>query len=168
VPVRALPNPVLRDRGPVRVWDISKYRSKAKVPATALRKGDLTKNWQDLGSRDAERLIAKLDDEQFDTREAATAELTKMGWRAEPALRLALKHQSPEVRRRAGAIHKRILARDRGEDLDLLRQIRALEALERIATPQATAVVAELAKGPPALRITSEARRMKDRLERNR
>ncbi len=111
-------------------------------------------------------LIVKLDDEDIDTRDLAMVELTGLGWRAEPALRLALENKSPEVRRRAETVLKRLLTKERGDDLDTIQQIRALEVLERTATPEAAAAVADLSKGPPGLRITWEAQRMKDRLAR--
>jgi HEAT repeat protein len=112
------------------------------------------------------RLIARLDDEDFAARESATVELTRLGWRAEPALRLALEDKSPEVRRRAEGLLKGILSKERGEDLEVVQLVRALEVLERISTPDAIKVIEELAKGPPSLRLTVEASMMRQRLAR--
>lgn len=51
-------------------------------------------------------LIARLGDDDFDTREAATAELRSVGWVAYPALCRALAHPDPEVAWRADRLHR--------------------------------------------------------------
>jgi hypothetical protein len=47
---------------------------------------------------------------------------------------------------------------------DRLRELRALEVLERLATPEAAALLDELARGPPAARLTRDAAAARDRL----
>lgn len=61
-------------------------------------------------------LIEQLGDRSFQTRQKATRELTKRGPEAVTKLRSALKHENPEVRRRAQSILGKVLgtaARDR-------------------------------------------------------
>jgi WD40 repeat protein len=103
------------------------------------------------------KLIADLDVEDFDQREASAVELKKLGWLAAPGLREAAR-QSPsaEVRKRArelleavGGLH--------AASADELRALRAVMALERLATPEAVAVLRALAKGAPGARRTRDA-----------
>jgi RNA polymerase sigma factor (sigma-70 family) len=93
--------------------------------------------------------IADLDDDQFAKRRAATEALEKAGPAAEIALRQALAGQpSLEVRQRL----ERLLARLDQEVpvhllTDELRQVRAVEALERIGTTDARRLLSKLAGG---------------------
>ncbi len=101
--------------------------------------------------------IAELDSPQFTVRERATNALLQVADQAEAALRKALETtQSAEVRQRVF----RIL--DAGNDVrlspDRLREMRALEVLERIGGPAARDQLAVFAAGPPALSLTREAR----------
>jgi RNA polymerase sigma factor (sigma-70 family) len=108
------------------------------------------------------RLLRQLDDDDFDTRERATAELEKLAGTAEAELRKALEGTpSAEVRERL----KKILETEgRGPSPDRLRQERALELLEAAATPGARKLLAELAKGAPQAWLTREAQEALDRL----
>ena len=47
---------------------------------------------------------------------------------------------------------------------DRLRELRALEVLERLATPEAAALLDDLARGPSAARLTRDAAAARDRL----
>jgi WD40 repeat protein len=107
--------------------------------------------------------IANLDSKQFKVREQATAELTKLGDLAEPALRQALAGQpSAEVQHRADQIlnklERQVISGER------LRTLRALEVLEDIGTPEARQVLAALAKGAPESGLTKEAKASVQRL----
>jgi hypothetical protein len=63
----------------------------------------------DSSAAEVERLIAQLDDDTFQVREAATAALKRLGAAAEPALRRALAQSpSPEVRFRARTILREV------------------------------------------------------------
>jgi RNA polymerase sigma factor (sigma-70 family) len=109
------------------------------------------------------RLIADLDDDQFEAREKATRELEDLGSSAGPALRKALDGQpSAEVRRRVEALLQR-LERFLQTPEDL-RGGRAVEVLEHIATPEARTVLEEWSRRAPALDVTAEAKSALQRL----
>src|SRR5262249_46057352 len=85
------------------------------------------------------------------------------GEAAEPALRQALTGDvSAEVRRRLGAVLDRLEA----GSPERLRTDRALEALERIGTPEAREVVAKLARSSSGTRTGTAAGETLRRLER--
>jgi hypothetical protein len=88
------------------------------------------------------RLIGGLDDDDFDKRERASAELGRLGRAAGVGLRRALDGKpSPEARQRLTELLRRI------EELygaDRIRMIRAIETLERIGTPDAQEVLERL------------------------
>jgi hypothetical protein len=91
------------------------------------------------------RLIAQLDDDSFDEREKASAALSAMGPDVYNELEQALKSKPPLEQ------HRRIERLLRGMErpanplpLGLLRRLRAVEALEYAATPEARATVERL------------------------
>jgi hypothetical protein len=95
------------------------------------------------------------------SREAGLA----LGDRATPALRRLLAGRlSPEARRRA----EQLLARPDHliTDPEMLRGVRAVEVLERLATPDARQVLVELAGGDTDSRLTREAKSSLERLNR--
>jgi WD40 repeat protein len=103
------------------------------------------------------RLLAQLDHDRFRVREAAMAELTRMGYEAEPALREALAGKvTLEARRRI----ERVLSRlgPRRPLAAELREVRAVETLERIDLPEARRVLEALARGARQALLTREAR----------
>jgi WD40 repeat protein len=101
--------------------------------------------------------IGALDSPRFTTREQSEKELTRLADLAAPALRRALDGRpSAEVHQRAERLLKALdwpLT-----NAALLRKLRAVEALEHIGTPEARTLLAELANGDPAARLTREAR----------
>jgi WD domain, G-beta repeat len=104
-----------------------------------------------------QQLLADLDGERFADREKATAALASMDTQAEPALRQLLAgNASAESRRRA----EQLLARLEGPltDAERLREIRAVEALERMATPDARSLLAALAGAPADSRFVRDAK----------
>jgi RNA polymerase sigma factor (sigma-70 family) len=114
-------------------------------------------------ARRVRRLIADLDDDAFAVREAASRELAQLGAGAEPALRGALAGQpSAEVRRRVTDL----LAEPATPPPAALRDSRAVQALERIGTPESRRVLAALAGGEPGGRLTEEVRAALGRLAR--
>jgi hypothetical protein len=107
------------------------------------------------------RLIADLDSDVFDRRQEAASELEKLGDLAEPALRAALNKQpSPESRRR---LEKLIKGAE--QSVGWLQALRAIEALEHIASPEAKQALQALAKGDPHMRRTLEAQASLKRLK---
>ena len=94
-----------------------------------------------------EKLLADLDSDSFETREAATGDLTRLLYRAEPILRRALQNKpSLEARRRIEAI----LAKPGLPSAEDLRALRAIAVLERIGTPEARRILEKLAGGAAA------------------
>jgi RNA polymerase sigma factor (sigma-70 family) len=110
-----------------------------------------------------ERLIAALDDEKFQVREGATEELRVMGDRAAPVLRKALAgNPSADARRRLGALLSQL--EGAGPSAETARELRAVEALEAIGTPEARRVLDKLAAGPSGMRLTEESKASAGRL----
>jgi WD40 repeat protein len=104
------------------------------------------------------RLLACLDDEDYDRREAASDELGKLGWRVEADLRrLKAKSPSAEVRRRAALL---LEGKDqmRAASPEQLQALRAVTVLERIGSPAARRVLTDLASGDPDARLTRDAK----------
>jgi hypothetical protein len=112
-----------------------------------------------------DRLFADLDNDDFATREKASRRLAELGELAVPGLRKRLaKAESVEVRKRAedflGRFDPATLKPDR------LRQMRAVELLEGIATPAARDVLSDLAKGAAEAPQTLDAAAALERLRR--
>jgi hypothetical protein len=111
--------------------------------------------------------IADLDDDRFAVRERATAELKKLGDRAEHGLQKALASDpSAEVRRRVENLLRAL--EPPSASPGRLRALRIVFLLEEMGTPAAEKLLGELAKGPLADRRTLDARSALERLERRR
>ncbi|HKI38785.1 MAG TPA: WD40 repeat domain-containing protein [Gemmataceae bacterium] len=111
------------------------------------------------------KLIADLDADAFDAREAARKKLESLGPLALDPLREALKgHPSAEQRRVLEELVK--TAAVPGLSGERLRMLRALEALELAATPEAVKILKAVADGPPDTLPTEQARAILDRLGR--
>ncbi|HWG43214.1 MAG TPA: WD40 repeat domain-containing protein [Gemmataceae bacterium] len=109
--------------------------------------------------------IAALDSDTFAVREKATEELQKLGELAEPALRKALASRPTlEMSRRVRGLLDEIGQRQWRPSAEILRQLRAVEVLERIGTPEARALLEALAHGAAGARLTREARAAAQRL----
>jgi WD40 repeat protein len=111
-------------------------------------------------------LIADLDADDFDRREAATKELAAAGPKAEGTLRKTLEsNPSAEARSR---IERILPSLDQWvvTDPDALRVLRAIWVLERIGTPEAREILEDLAKGAPEVRQTQEAQAALDFLDK--
>jgi len=99
-------------------------------------------------------LVRDLADTRFAIRQQANTELLKLEELAEPALlEVLLANPGLEVRRRIDNLLQQI------DQLspEKLRHVRAVEALERMHTPQADELLRVLASGAPAARLTREA-----------
>jgi RNA polymerase sigma factor (sigma-70 family) len=116
-----------------------------------------------VDTKPIERLIGHLDDDGFQFRERATRELEAMGYRAAPSLRKALAASpSAEARRRLERLLKRLDGA--GPSPETVPDVRAVEALEAIGTPEAHRLLEKLAAGPSGMRLTQEAKASADRL----
>jgi RNA polymerase sigma factor (sigma-70 family) len=110
------------------------------------------------------RLIAELDSDDFAARERATEALAKLQESAAPALRKALDAGPPaESQRRL----KQLLGQLGGaRTAEQLRELRGVEALEHIGTPEARKLLRALAKGVPDARLTRDAAASLERLDK--
>jgi RNA polymerase sigma factor (sigma-70 family) len=111
-------------------------------------------------------LLNDLGSPQFKTRDAAEKALRAHGDRVEPLLRDALKANSPaEAKKRIDAILAGFsnAAPPQGE---ALRGVRAVWALERIGTPDARRLLADLVTGVESARLTREAKAALDRSQK--
>jgi WD40 repeat protein len=99
--------------------------------------------------------IADLDGARFATRTKAAQALEQLGEAVEPALRKALEGQpSLNLRREVLRLLQRLHGTPSGERL---RELRAVEVLERLGTAAARQVLESLARGDAAARLTQEA-----------
>lgn len=111
------------------------------------------------------RLVADLESDRFDVRKLATQSLERLGELSETALRKRLADNPPlEVRQRVDQLLEKLAGPV--TDPERLRQLRAIEVLEHIGTPEARAVLETIAKGAPEARLTQEARDALERLNK--
>lgn len=114
------------------------------------------------GDKKVMKLIAELDDEEFEVRQRASAELAKLGEKAERLLKKALAEtKSAEVKRRI-----EMLLADRTDDglaEDQVRYLHVLRALEQIGTDEARALVQTLPKEKLAPAVRAEVKIALDR-----
>jgi RNA polymerase sigma factor (sigma-70 family) len=111
-------------------------------------------------------LIADLDNESFERRQAAVKRLKGLGQRAAPALRQELEaNPTAEKKRR---IQEVLAALETPQPLtaDALRQLRAIMVLERIGNQEAREALTILAKGAGDARLTREAKAALERARR--
>ena len=112
-----------------------------------------------------ERWLHELDHRRFAVRRKARQELEKRGAAAVPGLkRLAAAGASAEARKAAQELLD--LVASPTSAAENLRASRALEALERVATPAARKLLRELGGGDPGAFVTAEARAALARLSR--
>jgi WD40 repeat protein len=110
------------------------------------------------------RLIKDLDSSVFATRERATAGLARLGGRAVPAIRKALRENpSPEQARRLEGLLAAVSKA--GVDRGLVRMLRAVEVLEHRGTPSSRRLLEELAAGDAGDALCQEARASLSRLD---
>lgn len=114
--------------------------------------------------RQAAQLLTDLDSDVFAVREKAMEQLRQLGERAEPALAEALKNKPAlEARKRIEELMERI--RELSASPERLRELRAVEVLEHIGTPEARQVLQVLADGAAHARLTREAKVTLTRLD---
>ena len=109
------------------------------------------------------RLIADLGSDQFATRDQASRELEELADSVEDDLRQVVPNiASAEVRRRLEVVLKQV--EQCMPPPRQLHSLRALEVLEHAGTPEARKLLAKLADGAPAARLTREAKEALKRL----
>jgi hypothetical protein len=135
------------------------------VDPVALLTGRLKAEPDDGKALRIRRFIADLGDQRFAVREAATKELTELGASAEPALKQAAADKpSLELRMRLRKVLEQLpLPALTAEEA---RNLRAIEVLECVASPQACKLLDSLAKGAPDARQTIHAQAARQRLGR--
>ncbi len=109
-------------------------------------------------------LIAALDEDSFDAREAAQRKLVSLGSRVWPALHKALgQRPTLEARRR---LERLLEAEKRPPSSAELRSQRALRVLEWAGSAEARDLLRKLAAGDPDAPLTQDAKAALRRLER--
>jgi hypothetical protein len=102
------------------------------------------------------RLLKALDSDEATARDKAARELASLGPLAAPTLRAALEAPpSAEVKRRIEDLLERLAAPLTAPEA--LREVRAVEVLERIGSADARGLLGDLARGAPEARLTREA-----------
>jgi WD40 repeat protein len=137
-------------------------RALASVPEKAVPFLERCLQGTDNKTRAILKLIADLESRQFAVRERATKELFDLGPQVRSHLETALEGKlSLEARRRIEDILDRLPKQALPQ---LVRDLRALEALERIGTPAAQAVLQRLTAVPPVTPLAREAKAALERL----
>jgi WD40 repeat protein len=112
-----------------------------------------------VAEADAKRvaeLVKRLDDDDPDVRDKASADLEKVGHAFEPLLVSAHSAAGPgEIRNRLTAVLRKVRESPRPAELTL--QVRGVALLEKLATPAAKELLGGLAKGAAGARLTEEA-----------
>ncbi len=122
-------------------------------PAVALLR-DRLKPPEPADAQRVQQWLHDLDSENFEVRQAAFAELEKLGDRVEVPLIQALRGKlALEPKRRVQALIDKLAA----PAPERLARWRALEVLEQIATPEAVQLLETHAGGQPEARLTREA-----------
>ena len=117
-----------------------------------------------VDEKQVQRWIKELDDDAFEVREKATQSLGRLGTSVKAAIEKALKASpSPEMKRRLEELLASITEPPGSEEL---RQLRALDVLEQIGTPEARRLLRTLADGAAHAPLTQAARQALARLER--
>jgi RNA polymerase sigma factor (sigma-70 family) len=144
----------LADEDAAKAYDAVWALVASPEPAVAF----LRKRLSAVPSPDAKRvarLLAELDSYDFKVRSKAANELSKLGDSIVPHLRRALEAKpSLETSRRV----QQLLDQARDWTADRLRDHRAVQALEHIATPEAWRLLETLAGGAPDARRTEQAK----------
>jgi WD40 repeat protein len=109
-----------------------------------------------LAEKEVKRLIDNLGDDSFEVREKAIKALEKAGRTVRPLLLAALKASKDlEKKRRLEELLRALTPS--APVPELIRPTRALEVLERLATPEARRLLDELSRGNPSARLTTDA-----------
>jgi len=111
-----------------------------------------------LSAEKFSKLLGELGSDQFSTRQAAALALEKLGESAQAAIRQALKEKPAlEVRQRLEQILKK-------SDTEMVRKVRAIEALELIGSAQTRMVLESVVTWSPDPRVVDTAQAALKRL----
>jgi hypothetical protein len=156
--------PALASLSPVTAWKAMLQLEARPDQAVALLGGRVQLPAAERGAA-VTRLLSELDNDRFSVRQAAERKLRDMGRVAEPALRQALDRAAgAEARQRLRGTLTEVLKQPvPGERL---RDLRVIEILERIGSPDARAVLEKWAGGPSLEPLTLDARSAIGRLHR--
>jgi WD40 repeat protein len=143
------------------------YRAMAQLARRPDQAEEMLKDKLSAGPRvNAEqlaRLIAALDNDDFETRENASKELANLGRLAEAALRKALDGTpSAEAKRRIQDLLSKLDGK--ADDPEERRLLRVIEVLERLGTPEALRLLDKLAKEATDASAAREAKASMERL----
>jgi RNA polymerase sigma factor (sigma-70 family) len=121
---------------------VSLVRARLK-PATGIDDGTL------------DRIVRGLNDPRFKVRQQAALDLEHFGALAVPGIKKRLaKAGALELKRRLAQF---LSKHDRGPTPEEMREVRVVQLLEELATPEALALLGDLARGHPDARRTREA-----------
>jgi RNA polymerase sigma factor (sigma-70 family) len=112
------------------------------------------------------KLLADLDSQQYEVRDAAQKELAKLAETAVPACQAALRTAPLEVRRRLEGLIDKQAAEAVRPSPERLRSMRAVEVLEMAGSPECRKLLQHLADGAPGAQLTEEAAASLHRLAR--
>ena len=147
------------------------FRAVYGVKALAARPGQAVALLRDTAAEPDRRratvidLVKTLDDDTLDARDKALAELRPLAHRFEPLLVAARDAAGPgEVRNRLATALAAV--RDEATPADLRTDLRAVEVLAAVDTPDAKAVLARLAGGANGSRLTLAAKAAVERLDK--
>lgn len=146
----------LADADAAKAWRAVWRMVEAPKDALAFLRGHV-KPYPTASAEVMRKLLADLDSDSFEVREAAAKRAKELGLRAEPALRTALKAKPSLEQRRRLEVLLAALPVAPSKTPEGLRQLRALIVLERIVAPEARQLLQEVAQGPPSAALTRQA-----------
>jgi HEAT repeat protein len=118
-----------------------------------------------VDSQKIARWLADLESDKFTVRRDAAANLVQTGEQAVPALQKVLESQTTiETRKRVETLLDKLTGGVLSTEQ--LRWVRAAEALEWMATPEARKLLRTLAQGAPGALLTQQAQAALQRLEK--
>jgi RNA polymerase sigma factor (sigma-70 family) len=119
---------------------------------------------EDKKAADIDKLIADLDNDNFETRKSAETELARLGPQAKAAMQRALKDKpSLDVSKRLEELLSKL--EDNPVEPEQARLLRGVEILERIGDKDAVEVLHALAKGAKDHPLTDDAKAALQRLK---
>jgi len=143
------------DDGPHGIYAVTRLAEKPEIILPYLKKRFLPVGKPD--EKQVARLVAELDDEKFEVRERASAELSRQVGAVAPLLRKAVQNPpSAEVRSRLERILDLLEPGLLGPEQ--LRQGRILHLLDYLNSPASQEVLQGLAEGRAGASLTEEAR----------